>query len=483
MKFLSSILFGIIIALIISCGGEKQAGDETVSVNEIKRDLPEIKKRGTLQAITTYSATSYFIYRGRPMGYEYELLTRLAEHLDLNLEIVIAKNLDSLISMLRQGKGDIVAHGLTITQARKNRVSFATPHTTTRQVLVQRKPENWRDMKLHEIDDELIRNPIELIGKKVHVRKNTSYYHRLVNLSEEVGGKIDIQLAPGDLATEDIIQKVAEGEIDYTVADQNIAAINKTYYPDLDIKTTISLPQRIAWAVRKSSPKLLKAVNDWIDEMKEGTDYYVIYNKYFKNTKAFKRRIKSDFFSRTGGKISPYDELIKDHAAMLGWDWRLLASMIYQESQFDPESESWAGARGLMQLMPAMAEEFGAEDMSDPEESMQAGTNYLLYLQDLWIEIPDSLERMKFTLASYNVGENHLNDARHLAEKYGADPDVWEDNVAKYLRLKSQKKYFNDEVVKYGYCRGEEPYEYVLEILERYDHYRKVIDSDSKAGS
>ena len=475
MKSFLNILFTLLVLLLITCGGHDGSSD----VREVNLDLHAIKERGSLRAITTYSATSYFIYRGRPMGYEYELLTRLADHLDLNLEIVIAKNLDSLISMLKEGDGDIIAHGLTITQQRKKRVAFATPHTVTRQVLVQRLPKNWRDMMRHEIEEVLIRNPIDLIGKKVYVRKNTSYYQRLINLSDEIGGDIDIELVPGDLATEDLIAMVAEGEIDYTIADQYIAAINKTYYPDLDIKTAISFPQQIAWAVRKSSPKLLEAVNDWIDEMKKGVDYYVLYNKYFKNTKAFKRRVKSEFFSATGGKISAYDDLIKEHASMLNWDWRLLASMVYQESRFDPESESWAGAKGLLQLMPVTAEMFGATDPSDPEESIEAGTNYLLYLQELWGIIPDSLERIKFILASYNVGENHVNDARRLAKKYGADPDLWDGNVAKYLRLKSKKKYYNDEVVKYGYCRGDEPCKYVDEILERYEQYRQVMDLNS----
>ncbi|HEQ98953.1 MAG TPA: transporter substrate-binding domain-containing protein [candidate division Zixibacteria bacterium] len=477
MKCFWKIFVALLALLLVSCGGHDRSSD----VKEVNLDLAAIKKSGSLRAITTYGATSYFIYRGRPMGYEYELLTRLAEHLNLNLEIVIAKNLDSLISMLKKGDGDIIAHGLAITRQRKERVAFATPHTVTRQVLVQRLPENWRDMKLHEIEDALIRNPIDLIGKKVHVRRNTSYYQRLINLSEEIGDEIDIELAPGDLATEDLIAMVAEGEIDYTVADQYIAAINKTYYPDLDIKTVISFPQRIAWAIRKSSPQLLEAVNDWIYEMKKGLDYHVLYNKYFKNTKAFKRR--KEFSSYPGGRISAYDDQIKKHAAMLNWDWSLLASMIYQESRFDPETESWAGAKGLMQLMPAMTERFGLEDPSDPQENIEAGTRYLLYLKELWGIIPDSLERIKFILASYNVGENHVSDARRLADKYGADPDLWEGNVAKYLRLKSKKKYYNDAVVKYGYCRGDEPYKYVKEIFERYEHYRRVIEFNSKPGT
>jgi membrane-bound lytic murein transglycosylase F len=459
----------ILSLMIIGCNK-----DQNTPLN-VRIDLAEIRDRGTLRAITTYSSTSYFIYRGKPMGYEYELLTRLADFLNLDLELVIAKNLDSLYVMLQRGDGDIIAHGLTVTKNRQKLVSFAREHLTTRQVLVQRKPDNWHHMKIHEIERALIRNPVDLIGKEVHVRKESAYYDRLLNLSEEIGGDIKIVVEPGDLETENLIQMVADGEIDYTVADNYIAAINKTYYTNLDIKTAISLPQRIAWAVRKTSPDLLKAVNAWIDMMKKDTDYYVIYNKYFTNEKAYRRRIRSNLYSKATGQISEYDSLIRVSSEQLGWDWRLLASMIYQESRFDSTADSWAGAEGLMQMIPAIADQFGDYDLNDPAQSIEAGTRYLLYLQNIWKDIPDSLDRIKFVLASYNVGENHVMDARRLAEKYGADPDVWDENVAKYLLNKSKSKYYNDEVVRYGYCRGSEPYNYVNDILKRYDEYRMVI--------
>ncbi len=474
-KRISYILIAAVIAIIL-CGCSKEEKHHPLKVSI---DLAELRDRGTLRAITTYSSTSYFIYRGKPMGYEYELLTRLADFLDLDLELVIAKNLDSLFVMLQRGDGDIIAHGLTVTKNRQKLVSFAREHLTTRQVLVQRKPENWRRMKLHVIEKSLIRNPVDLIGKEVHVRRESAYYDRLVNLSEEIGGDIKIVVEPGDLETENLIQMVADGEIDYTVADNYIAAINRTYYTNIDIKTAISLPQRIAWAVRKNSPDLLRAINAWIDMMKKDTDYYVIYNKYFTNEKAYRRRIRSNLYSKTEGRISEYDSLIKVSANRLGWDWRLLASMIYQESRFDTTASSWAGAEGLMQVIPAIAEEFGDYDLNDPAQSIAAGTEYLKYLQDIWSDVPDSLDRIKFVLASYNVGENHVMDARRLAEKYGANPDVWDDNVAKFLLNKSKSKYYNDEVVKYGYCRGSEPYNYVIDILKRYDEYRKVIPLES----
>jgi len=213
-------------------------------------------------------------------------------------------------------------------------------------------------------------------------------------------------------------------------------------------------------------------VNEWIGMMKQNVDYYVIYNKYFENYKSYRRRIKSDFFSLETGKISRYDDIIKAYADSIGWDWRLVSSMIYQESGFDPKTKSWAGARGLMQLMPATAREMGVSNLYSPESSVKAGTRYISYLREQWKSIPDSSERVKFILASYNVGLNHVRDAQRLAEKNNEDPQDW-TVIREYLLKLSNPDFYNDPVVQYGYCRGEEPYYYVEEILERYEHYKK----------
>ena len=439
-------------------------------------DLDEIRTRGRLIAITSYNASSYFIYKGQPMGYEYELLELLADSLGLELEIVIVKGIEESFERLNGGQGDLLAYNLTVTKERAQVVAFTDHLMTTRQVLVQRKPAAWREMKLHEIDRMLIRSPIDLIGKTIHARKGSAYVPRLRNLAEEIGGDIEVVEMAADMSTEEIIKKVAEGDIEFTVADENIALVNAAYHSNIDVGTPVSLPQQLAWAVRKNAPKLHAAVNKWIGLMKKETDYYVIYNKYFKNRRAHRKRLESEFFSRTGGKISPYDDYISERAEVIGWDWRLLAAQIYQESRFDPRISSWAGAVGVMQLLPATASQFGAQNLTDPRESITAGTNYLKWLDEYWKDISDRDERRKFVLASYNVGQGHVADARRLASKYGKDPDVWDENVAHFLLQKSRKEIYNDEVVEFGYCRGQEPVNYVDEILERFEHYKKFVN-------
>lgn len=489
MKRYISLFFVLTLVFLISCQTgkkEEQKGQtESSSVSGgdghmeplADIDLADIQERDTLRALMTYSSTSYFLYRGQPMGYEYELLKRLADHFDLNLEVIIAEDMDKMFRMLNAGKGDIIAHGMTVTQERKEKINFTHNHTITHQALVQRKPDNWRQMKLHNIEKQIISDPIELIGKTVHVRENSSYYQRLQNLEEEIGGDIDIQTVSGELTTEDLIRKVANKKIDYTIADYNIASINKTYYPILDIDVSVSFSQKIAWAVRKNSSELLKEINSWIAAMKQKTDYYVIYNKYFKNKKAYTRRVRSDLYSMESGKISKYDPIIKKHAEKLGWDWRIVSSLIYQESGFDPNAKSWVGAQGLMQMMPRTAKELGYSSVSNPETSIEAGVKYLDKLENTyWQKIPDERERQKFVIASYNVGPGHVADARRLTKKYGGDPNKWHGEVDEYLLKLASKKYYTEDVVKYGYCRGSEPYKYVKEIFERFEHYKKFTE-------
>jgi membrane-bound lytic murein transglycosylase F len=459
------------------CQNNHKSGERKTKIplSSTKKDLDDIKQDGVLKAITVYSSTSYFLYRGQPMGFEYDLLKELAEYLELDLQIIVAQNIDELFTMLNKGEGDIIAHGLTITRDRKKIAHFTDYLYLTHQVLVQKKPEHWMRMKIHEIQKEIINDPIQLIGDTVSVRKNSSYYHRLINLQDEIGGKIHIDTISGNISTDKIIQQVVDGEIEYTIADNNIAEINSSYYPILDIETEMSFSQRIAWAVRKNSPEFLEVVNKWVNNIKKEVDYYVIYNKYFKSPRSFERRIQSEFYSQNTGRISQYDDIIKKYAKKINWDWRFVSSVIYQESQFNPHANSWANARGLMQLMPRTAKELGVKDITNPEENIRGGTQYLQNMWKKWKNIPDSIQRIKFTLASYNCGYSHVVDAQKLAEKHKAETNVWDGQVEQYLLNLSYPEYYNDKIVKYGYVRGIEPVTYVKQIFKRYEHYRELI--------
>lgn len=447
----------------------------------VERDLAQIQKDGKLKAIMIYSSTTYFLYRGEAMGYEYELLQRLAEDLGLELEIVLAQNIDEVFDLLNSGKGDIIAYGLTITEERKELIHFSNYLYTTHQTLVQRKPKNWRRMRRDQIDKSLIRDVIDLIDDTVHVHRRSSYYERLLHLQEELGGKIHIDTITGDYNIEDVIKLVVDGKIKYTLSDYNLASINATYYPILDVETPVSFSQRIAWGIRSNSPELELAVNRWIAGMRKNGTYSFIYKKYYSHKKTQKRRIESEFYSKNSGQISEYDSLIQKAADSLNWDWRLLASQVYQESRFDPKSRSWAGATGLMQIMPGTAADLGVTKPYDPEQNLEAATRYLKALYNKFESIPDSIQRIKFTMAAYNCGYGHLLDAQRLAAKNGLDSLIFDASTGDWLRQMGQYKVYSDPAVRYGPVRGEEPFRYVRDIFLRFENYRRLIPLDTLA--
>ena len=442
------------------------------TIESAERDLADIQNDGVLRALVVYSSTSYFLYRGQPMGFEYELLEKLAKDLNLELEIIVSRDLDNQFEILNNGDVDIIAHGMTITNQRKWEVDFTEYLYLTKQVLVQKKPDNYRRLSWRTINKSLIKDPIELIGDTISIRVNSAYYERILSLSNELGGKIHIDTLDSQLSTGEIIEMVANGDIKYTVADENLARINASYRPILNVDVPISFTQRIAWVTRKNSSNLTQAIDSWIIKNRNNLDYRVIYNKYFKNKSSFKKRSDSKYYSLNNKQISRYDDAIKKCASDIGWDWRLIASQVYQESKFDPKANAWTGASGLMQIMPSTASDLELNDSADPLQSLKAGTTYLSQIYERFDYIKDTITRQKFTLAAYNCGYGHILDGQRIAEKEGLDPNEWENNVESALLSLRYPNTYNKPYVKYGYVKGTEPVKYVREIFERYSHYQ-----------
>lgn len=464
--------------LLSSCSFPDQK-EKYPTVDEVEKSkLGIIKEKGKLVALTDYNSTNYFIYRGEPMGYQYELLKRFAGYLDVDLEMKVNNRLDSAFKKLEDQEIDIVAMDLAVTKSRKKRFDFSDPVTTTRQVLVQRLPSNWRQMDTwDDVEDKMIRTPLDLAGDTVYVQENSSFYQRLVHLQEEIGDTIYTKVLP-DKEVEELIIMVAKGKINFTVADEHIAKVNKKYYPNLDVETAISFPQKISWGLPKGSDSLQVVLNNWLHSFKQNKLAGLIYDKYYENPRGVNVAYRK-YHSVKSGRVSKYDEIIKREAKEISWDWRLLASLIYQESSFRPNAVSWAGAWGLMQFMPNTAHKFGVDRKASPEKQIKAGVEFIEWLDVRFKEkIEDKKERKKFVMAAYNVGIAHVYDAQRLAKKYGKDPNIWNNNVDQYLLKKAHPDYYQDAVVKYGYCRGEEPYNYVYQILERYDHYKNILAAE-----
>lgn len=467
--FLLTVLTSVVIILSWFFCNQKNFSAGFVSI-----DLDSIRERGKLIAVTDFNSTDYFIYKGEPMGFNYELLKSFSKHIGIDLEIITENDPDKAMELLKSGVADIVAIGMPVNSTGRKEMRFSIPIDRTRQVLIKRKSGNVRSKKINEADRDTLRDQLGLGKNTIYIQSGYCDINPLLSLASSIGDTIYISDVPYE--QEKLIKYVADGIIDYTVCDENIALVNSTYYRGLDISTPASPVQEITWGVRKNySDKLLSELNRWISEYKKTYSYALLYAKYFKNSRSG-IIVKSDYYANNTGKISRYDDMIRKYSARIDWDWRLLASLICQESHFNPRVESWAGAYGLMQIMPETGENMGIDVTASPENNMIAGIKYINFLHHIFdSKIPDEEERINFILASYNAGPGHVLDAMKLAAKNGMDPLKWEGNVEVWLQKKSQPEYYNDAVVKNGYFRGKESVAFVAQILDRYEHYKNVI--------
>ena len=467
----------------------------------IERDFAEIIERDTLVALTTYNSTSYFLYRGQALGYEYDLLRAFADEHDLVLKMRVVGDADSLFILLNEGAGDVVASRIVESAADTAFVAFTEPLYETEPVVVQRAAapdlpdsvettieegaESYDTTRAFEslvaddlpeelsLEARLISQPAELAGETVHVPGSSGYAYRLFELADEITGEIEVVEVGGDVTTERLIQRVATGAIDLTVSQEELAKLKEGTFTNIVARPELGEPLEVVWAVRSNAPDLRLALSTFIDENPGRRRN--LFQKYYVDRRGYRERAASEYLSGETGRLSEYDELFQRGAEELGWDWRLLASQAYQESRFRPRARSWAGAAGLLQLMPPTAREFGVSDSYDPEQNVAGAVRFLEWLTNYWDDkIEDKTELRKFILASYNTGHGHVEDARRLTTKHGGDDTVWAD-VAYWLLQKSDKKVYTDPVVKYGFARGLEPVTYVELILDRYDHYRQFV--------
>jgi membrane-bound lytic murein transglycosylase F len=247
----------------------------------------------------------------------------------------------------------------------------------------------------------------------------------------------------------------------------------------LDIELAKAVPVRSAYvleevvphaiALRKRNPELKRALDAFVKRMYKSEFYNLTYNKYFKSRRSVQRLARGRVIDALKGQISPYDKLVRKYAERYGFDWRLVTAQMYQESKFNPKAKSHVGARGLMQLMPRTAKAMGVKNVSDPANSIKGGIKYLDWLRDRFeakLPIPD---RLWFTLASYNAGAGHVQDARRLASRLGHDSNRWFGHTEEAMLLLSKKKYAKK--ARYGYVNGREPVNYVRDIRQRFEAY------------
>ena len=428
------------------------------SLYQSRKDFPAIKDRRVLRVLTHNNATDYFIWRGRPLGFEYRLLAKFAEAYDLSLKILIPESQDQFIPSLLAGDADIIAASMVIRPHLKAQgIAFTKAYRHHQGVIVG----NIKEPDLHSLED--------LTGRTLTAHPGSIDW-QLLSQAKDKG--VDLKLFAPDQAldSEELINRVASGLYDLTVVEER--KLNAVLTKRQDIRAIYTMPEsaEIGWAVREENTQLLAALNQYIESQTSGLFFNMLHTRYFEKPRP-SRLLKAQRNNLLKGpQISPYDDLVRSEAAKYGFDWPLIVALMYRESRFDPNVESWAGAQGLMQVLPVTAKRFGIENLQDPKNSITAGIRMLDWL---YRRLDDSLavtERTWFALASYNAGLGHLLDARILAKELKLDPNRWFDNVEIAMKALSKPKYYRK--AKHGYVRGIEPVTYVRDIRDLYNIYR-----------
>jgi len=433
------------------------------SAKDYKNRWDRIQQEKTIRFVMPNSFSSYYFWRGELLGFNYELAKKFAKDHRLRLEIIVAQDHSDMLTFLLEDKADIALAYLTPTAERiAQGIAFSKPYHYAQEVVVAHK-----DLQINSIE--------ELNQKTALSRRSSSYWSTLSAIKKEQLPALTLQAADESDDTPRVIDRIANKEADFTLADSHIANLELVFRDDIHIPMAIGEKQEQSWAVAAGEEALLDNINRFIGKHYKGLFYNVKYNQYFKNKSRVSKHFKHYSDVHKNGTLSPYDALIKKYAKEYDFDWRLMVAQMHQESGFSQQAKSFAGATGLFQVMPRTARQLGIKDLSKPENNIRAGISYMHWVRERMRHLdPEEGQLIWFTLAAYNAGIGHVKDAAYLAEKKGWDKQMWFGNVEKAMLLLSQQQYAKK--ARHGYVRGSEPVNYVRSIKRRFDTFKLAVD-------
>lgn len=434
MNYFKFFSFFFVALLFMGCKLEKPSPNP-------KFDLDKLQIKGKITVLIDNSSLSFFELRGKKMGFEYEILDSFAKSIGLKMEVKVIQNQKEFLRCLNNGEGDIIACNQAITLSAKKNIDFSIPFYKTHQVLIQRK----------NVDSLLLKEAANLANKEVYITKDSPFEARLKQLSDEIGEVINCRYLESSPSIEDLVEMVASGKINYTLANENLARISNDLHPNLYTKTLVSAQQKIAFGLRKNNPKLKQRLDQFLRLYCASPQFSFLKLRYFDYMQVDPI---IQIAPITKGAISPFDELFKNAAKKFGWDWKIIAAISCKESNFNPNARGLGGAFGLMQFMPNTGAHYGVYPNSSPEVQINGAMVMINKVYNSWSSIPDSEQRLKFTLGSYNAGKGHIDDAQRLAIKNGLNPLIWDGNVQLMVKKLSDPTFYRDAVVRCGAYRG-----------------------------
>lgn len=416
--------------------------------------LEQIREMDKLTVVTLNSPLTYYEDRSGPTGYEYELVKGFAEHLGVELDILVVDNLENVFSTLETGKAAMAAASLAITAERQRWFRFGSPYMKVSELVVYRRGTS-KPRSASDLSDGLL-----------VVSSSSSHGETLRQIQNESMPELSWSEAP-ELEITELLGMVEAGDIQYTLVDSNEFNMLQAYYPNVGVGFALKKNQALSWAFMHNPDDSLYQAS--VEYFQQSTTKQLMTNL---NERFYGHLSKLDyvgakrFLRQTRNKLSTYKENFVSAAKEHGFDWRLLAAVGYQESHWNPRATSPTGVRGLMMLTQRTAGELGVEDRLDPAASIAGGSRYLAGLRRRLGADLNEPDRTWMALAAYNVGYGHLQDARRLTYEMGGDPNLWRD-VKETLPLLAQKRYHKK--TRYGYARGYEAVDYVQNIRRYYD--------------
>lgn len=416
--------------------------------------LEEVRATGELRVVTRNSPTAYYLGPDSPLGPEYELASRFAEHLGVELTMYTTESFGDILPEVATGRAHFAAAGLSVTDPRRKLVDFGPPYQEITQHLVYR------------LGNGRPRDIGQLIGSDIEVVASSSHVETLKDLRRRYPGLTWVE-NPG-VESEELLYRVAAEEIDYTIADSTEFSISRNFHPEIRVAFDLKSGDFIAWAFRRGDhdDSLRLEAHRFFSTLQSSGELARILERYYGHVDEFDYVGTRAFLRHVDSRLPQYRHMFEEAAAATGIDWRLLAAIGYQESHWNPQAISPTGVRGIMMLTLATADQLGIDDRIDPEASIMGGARYYEAIRNRLPEHIVDPQRTWMALAAYNIGYQHLQDARHLAEMRGLNPDSWTD-VKDSLPLLSQKQWYSQ--VKFGYARGWEPVRYVDNIRSYYD--------------
>lgn len=415
----------------------------------------------TIRFVTINSPSTYFIdSQNEYAGMEYDLAKRFVAFLGppYKLEFIVVNSFSKVLPTLIHGEADIAAADITITDARKRLVTFGPAFNQVQSMLVFNKDKNSEPDKVDDI-----------LEKRLVIPEGTSFAERLRELQARYP---QVQWRESrQLSSEQLIEAVAHGQIDFTVADNHLIAIMQYNYPQLDSGMMLGPPDKIAWALNKmSDSKYLGKIEAFFKQISKDGTLRNLLDRYHGYTRRLNPMDVQNFLSRSQTLLPKYIRLFKNAQEVTDIDWRLLAALSYQESHWDNYSTSPTNVRGLMMLTEQTSDMMHVTDRLDPKQSVMAGAKFLLWMKDrIPSRIPEP-DRTFMTLAAYNNGVGHLEDARIIAQRLGLNPDSWADVKRGYQLLNDPNYYVN---AKHGYCSCGAPVIYTESVRSYYQIMQK----------